>query len=190
MAPDGWLVVRDAARALGVTDSTVSSWATRGKLAGSVRADDGRWLVPRAAVDRIVEEREAALERNRTRWQPMTERRRPDAGVRPSCEAITTTGLRCRRWSAGRVEVAGLAVELCAPHRRQAERGDVVVEPIDPGAGGSPPTSRSAGRWRPEDDAYLRDHPDSPARATATALDRTVDAVNKRRSRLRLAGQG
>lgn len=62
------------------------------------------------------------------------------------------------------------------------------VATVDPDAPTRPP--RSGARWTVEDDAYLRDHLDSPARATATALDRTIESVIKRRATLRREGRG
>jgi hypothetical protein len=58
-----WLDTTQAARLLDVSHASVTTWARDGTLAGSVKGADGRWLVRRSEVDRILTEREAAFER-------------------------------------------------------------------------------------------------------------------------------
>lgn len=74
--PIEWLSVSDAAKALGIMPSTVNSWARTGKFVGSAKDDRGHWLVLRSEIDRILEEREQAVERRLAKWRPMTDRDR------------------------------------------------------------------------------------------------------------------
>jgi len=69
--------IDDAARMIGVHVSTARGWVIRGTIAGVVRhGPRGLLSVPRAEVDRILEEREAKGHRQRaSAWVPMTERR-------------------------------------------------------------------------------------------------------------------
>jgi predicted site-specific integrase-resolvase len=73
----------DAGRLLDMAATTVTKWARDGTLAGSVKDDDGRWLVRRAEVDRVLVEREAVLERRiarREAFQTAPRSRRRDEG--------------------------------------------------------------------------------------------------------------
>jgi len=71
--PIEWLTPSEAAQALSIGVTTVVAWAQQGKLAGSVNAGRG-WLVSRSEVERILDEREQAVEQRLARWQPMTDR--------------------------------------------------------------------------------------------------------------------
>ncbi len=72
--PLEWMTAPEAAQALSIGVTTVTVWAQRGKLAGSVKTGRG-WLVARSEVERILEEREQAVERRLAKWWPMTDRR-------------------------------------------------------------------------------------------------------------------
>jgi len=72
--PFEWMTAPEAAQALSISVTTATAWAQRGKLAGSAKAGGGR-LVARSEVERILEEREQAVERRLAKWWPMTERR-------------------------------------------------------------------------------------------------------------------
>ena len=71
-----WLTSHEAAKALSIGPATVNNWALDGKLAGSTKDNRGAWLVRRSEVERILEERERAVEQRLAKWQPMSERRR------------------------------------------------------------------------------------------------------------------
>jgi len=73
--PIEWMTAPEAAQALSIGVTTVTAWAQRGKLAGSVKAGRG-WLVARSEVERILAEREQAVERRLAKWWPMTDRNR------------------------------------------------------------------------------------------------------------------
>jgi len=73
--PFEWMTAPEAAQALSISVTTATVWAQRGKLAGSVKAGRG-WLVRRSEVERILEEREQAVERRLAKWWPMTDRNR------------------------------------------------------------------------------------------------------------------
>jgi len=73
--PHEWLTVQQASSLLSIGPGTVNSWALTGKLAGSTKDARRAWLVRRSEVDRILEEREQAVERRLAKWWPMTDRR-------------------------------------------------------------------------------------------------------------------
>ena len=73
-APIAWMITSQAAQALSISPMTVTSWALAGKLAGSAKDERGAWLVRRSEVDRILEERERAVERRMARWRPLLDR--------------------------------------------------------------------------------------------------------------------
>ena len=73
-----WITSHEAAQALAITTTTVTSWALAGKLAGSAKDDRGAWLVRRSEVNRVRAERDARAEVSKQdpgQWVPMTERR-------------------------------------------------------------------------------------------------------------------
>ena len=74
--PHEWLTVQQASSLLSIGPGTVNSWALTGKLAGSTKDARRAWLVRRSEVDRILEEREQAVERRLAKWWPMTDRNR------------------------------------------------------------------------------------------------------------------
>jgi hypothetical protein len=182
-----WLTPKDAGRLLGIDPSSVSTRARDGRLAGSEQ-HDGRWRVRRSEVDRVLAEREEAVERRVESWQPLTERDRPARPKRPRCKALTDEDARCTLPSAGTFEVAGRTAGLCARHARQAEEWNI---PLAPGDGADPPARPSSGKpWTAEDDAYLLAHQDAPMRVVAAHLGRTAGAVRHRRAELRREGRG
>ena len=184
-----WLTTADAGRLLGMDPSSVAGWARDGRLAGSERRD-GRWIVRRSEVERVLAEREQAGERRMAKWRPMTERPEVTAVIgRARCEAETAAGTRCSWSSAGPVELAVRPVELCPFHGERARRwGDTAVA-LHGRAPVVPEAAARGRRWSAADEAYLRVNPDAPAGMLATHLGRTVEAVAKRRSVLRREGR-
>jgi len=73
-APIEWMTAGQTATALSITPATANAWALAGKLAGSAKDDRGAWLVRRSEVDRILTERERAVEQRMARWRPITDR--------------------------------------------------------------------------------------------------------------------
>jgi len=72
--PIEWMITSQAAQALSISPMTVNSWARIGKLAGSAKDDRGAWLVRRSEVERILTERERAVEQRMARWRPLLDR--------------------------------------------------------------------------------------------------------------------
>ena len=178
---DEWLTPKDAGRLLGKDPSSVAGWARSGRLMDSERRD-GRWLVRRSEVERVLEEREATRERRAAKWRPMTERESTLRVDRPRCEAATAARTRCSWGSAGPVEVAGRPVELCPFHGERVRRwGDAAV-PLHGRPAEAWDASPRGQRWSAEEDAYLRANPGAPPGVVAALLGRTASTVHKRRS--------
>ena len=180
-----WLTPKDAGRLLGIDPSSVAGWARDGRLGGSERRD-GRWMVRRSEVERVLAEREAARERRAAKWQPMIERPGATAAIgRGRCEAATEAGTRCSWASAGPVEVAGRPVELCGPHGERIRRWGATAVPLHGRPVVPPDVSSTGRRWSAEEEAYLRATADAPAGVVAAHLGRSAEAVYKRRAVLR-----
>lgn len=108
-----------------------------------------------------------------------------------TCEALTERGERCRREGQYEVEIDGRPVLLCAPHRRQAERGDVTIQVMSSTAVAQREARRGPPQpWRSEEIGWLIEHPEASLAEAGAYLGRSVDSVYQRRLRLRREGRG
>ena len=109
-----------------------------------------------------------------------------------ACEALTARGEPCHGYASYRAVDLGDRGEvrtLCGYHWQLVQHRPIAFwnRPIDPAAlAGSMDARR---RWTAEDDALLRAHAGEPVATVASLLGRTLQAVYKRRSRLRQEGQ-
>ncbi len=72
---DDMITIAEAARLIGVPVTTARGWALKGVHVGAVHHGRlGRLVVPRSEVERVLAERERAVERRLARWTPMTDR--------------------------------------------------------------------------------------------------------------------
>jgi excisionase family DNA binding protein len=72
---DDMIALVDAARYLGVRDTTLRGWVKSGQVAGAAQMGArGTWLIPRSEVERLREEREAGSHQKASDWTPMIER--------------------------------------------------------------------------------------------------------------------
>lgn len=99
-----------------------------------------------------------------------------------TCEALTSTGTRCRLVVSFVVPLDGQDRRLCGRHAKIAGRRPI---PLCGPDHREAEVAHAGGEWTAEDDDVIRVNPDVDADELARRLDRTVWAVKSRRARLR-----
>ena len=99
-----------------------------------------------------------------------------------NCEALTSTGTRCRLVVAFVVPLEGQGRRLCGRHAKLARRRPIALCGPDHREAD---VARAGGGWTAEDDDVILVNPDLDADELARRLGRTVWAVKSRRSWLR-----
>lgn len=105
----------------------------------------------------------------------------------PTCEAVTSTGTRCRLVLAFVVTIDGQDRRLCGRHAKLARRHPIALCGPDHREAD---VARAGDGWTAEDDDVIRANPDLDAAELARRLGRTVWAVKSRRVRLRHRARG